>query len=83
MNNNINDGDDDDNSIYTRFNSTFMSMNLVNMTCRCAKSKFGMSPSCHSGNGYADLIIVKKTSRINFLNFLVKIASNGLKALVI
>jgi len=56
----------------------FQSLACVNMTCRCGKSKFGMSPSCHTGNGFADMIIVKKTSRINFIRYLLKLSDNGM-----
>ncbi len=57
-------------------NGDFIAVNCVNMTCRCAKSKYGISPSCHTSNGYADLIVVRKTSRINYIRYLLRLSRN-------
>ncbi|XP_074593043.1 ceramide kinase [Brevipalpus obovatus] len=55
----------------------FIAVNAVTMSCRCEKAKRGLSPAAHLGNGCADLILVSKCSRANYLRFLMRIASNG------
>ena len=55
----------------------FIAVNCVNMTCRCAKSKYGLSPFCHTSNGCADLILVRKTSRINYIRYLLRLSRNN------
>lgn len=52
----------------------FVAINAAIMSCRCEKTKKGMSPSAHIGNGCADLILVSKCSRMNFLRFMLRIA---------
>ena len=45
----------------------FLAVNCATMSCRCEKTKKGMSPSAHLGNGCCDLILVSECSRINYL----------------
>jgi len=47
------------------------------MPCRCAKSKYGMSPFVHLGDGTFDLILVKRSWRTGFLRFLWQVANDG------
>lgn len=55
----------------------YATINCLNMPCRCAKSKYGMSPFVHLGDGTFDLILVKRSWRTGFLRFLWQIANDG------
>lgn len=55
----------------------YTTINCLNMPCRCAKSKFGMSPFVHLGDGTADLLLVKRSWRTGFLRFLWQVANDG------
>ena len=50
----------------------FLAVNCATMSCRCDKTKKGMSPSAHLGNGCCDHILVSECSRINYLRFLMR-----------
>ncbi|CAF1113656.1 unnamed protein product [Adineta steineri] len=55
----------------------YTTINCLNMPGRCAKSKFGMSPYVHLGDGTFDLILVKRSWFTGFLRFLIQVASDG------
>lgn len=55
----------------------FLAVNAVTMSCRCEKSKKGLSPAAHLGNGCADLIVVSKCSRVDYLRYLMRLANPG------
>ena len=55
----------------------YTTVNCLNMPCRCAKSKYGMSPFVHLGDGTFDLILVKRSWRTGFLRFLWQVANDG------
>lgn len=50
----------------------FLAVNCATMSCRCDKTKKGMSPSAHLGNGCCDLILVSECSRVDYLRFLMR-----------
>uniref|UniRef100_A0A8C5MSH0 Ceramide kinase n=1 Tax=Leptobrachium leishanense TaxID=445787 RepID=A0A8C5MSH0_9ANUR len=50
----------------------FMAVNAANMCCACPRSPKGLSPAAHLADGAADLILVHKCSRINFLRHLIR-----------
>lgn len=50
----------------------FLAINASNMSCACPRSPGGLSPRAHLADGSADLIIVRKCSRLNFLRYLVR-----------
>uniref|UniRef100_A0A250YFV0 Ceramide kinase n=2 Tax=Castor canadensis TaxID=51338 RepID=A0A250YFV0_CASCN len=50
----------------------FLAINVTNMSCACPRSPRGLSPAAHLGDGSADLILIRKCSRFNFLRFLVR-----------
>ncbi|NXK02772.1 CERK1 kinase, partial [Herpetotheres cachinnans] len=50
----------------------FLAINSVNMSCSCPRSPKGLSPAAHLADGSADLILVRKCSRFNFLRYLVR-----------
>lgn len=62
---------DEDSSILT-IRGKFLSVNAATMSCRCEKSKKGLSPAAHLGNGCADLIIVSQCSRLDYIRFLMR-----------
>ncbi|CAF3737358.1 unnamed protein product [Rotaria sp. Silwood1] len=55
----------------------YTTINCLNMPCRCAKSKYGMSPFTHLGDGTFDLILVKRSWRTGFLRFLWQVANDS------
>ncbi|XP_018409397.1 PREDICTED: ceramide kinase [Nanorana parkeri] len=50
----------------------FMAINAAIMSCACPRSPKGLSPAAHLADGTADLILVRKCSRINFLRHLIR-----------
>ena len=52
----------------------FISVLGANISCRCAKSSTGISPHAHIGDGRVDLVLVRKTTRANYLHHLIKIS---------
>ena len=55
----------------------FISVIGANITCKCAKSRNGISPNAHMGDGYFDLILIRKTSRFQYLRHMLRIANRG------
>ncbi|CAM4929472.1 unnamed protein product [Rotaria socialis] len=60
-----------------KLDGRYTTINCLNMPCRCAKSKYGMSPFVHLGDGTFDLILVKRSWRTSFLRFLWQVANDG------
>lgn len=52
----------------------FISVFGANISCRCAKSSTGISPHAHIGDGEIDLVLVRKTTRANYLHHLIKVS---------
>ncbi|XP_053112948.1 ceramide kinase isoform X3 [Hemicordylus capensis] len=50
----------------------FLAINASIMSCACSRSPNGLSPAAHLADGSADLILVRKCSRLNFLRYLVR-----------
>ena len=42
------------------------------MSCRCPMAPDGPAPCAHSGDGCTDLVIVRETSRANYVKFLLR-----------
>ena len=42
--------------------------------CSCRQTPRGIAPGAHLGDGNADLIMVRGTSRFNYLRYLVRVA---------
>ncbi|KAG9510113.1 Ceramide kinase, partial [Fragariocoptes setiger] len=59
---------------YVRECGSFIGINACVMACRCPQTKIGLSPGAHLGNGCLDLILVKRCSRAEYLNFLARTA---------
>ena len=55
----------------------FISIIGANITCRCAKSLDGISPNAHLGDGLFDLILIRKTSRLQHLRHMMRLANRG------
>ncbi|CAF3336738.1 unnamed protein product [Rotaria sp. Silwood1] len=60
-----------------RLEGKYTTINCLNMPCRSAKSKFGISPFVHLGDGTFDLILVKRSWRSGFLRFLWQVANDS------
>ncbi|CAF1010634.1 unnamed protein product [Rotaria magnacalcarata] len=63
--------------LQVKLDGRYTTINCLNMPCRCAKSKYGMSPFVHLGDGTFDLILVKRSWRTSFLRFLWQVANDG------
>ncbi|XP_077601153.1 ceramide kinase-like [Stigmatopora nigra] len=50
----------------------FLAINAASMSCACPRSPKGLSPAAHLADGTADLILVRKCSRFNFLRHLLR-----------
>ncbi|KAI4893842.1 hypothetical protein NFI96_024802 [Prochilodus magdalenae] len=50
----------------------FLAINAACMSCACPRSPKGLSPSAHLADGTADLILVRKCSRLDFLRHLLR-----------
>ncbi|KAM4676055.1 ceramide kinase [Discoglossus pictus] len=61
---------------WTTIKGKFMAINAANMSCACPRSPKGISPAAHLADGTADLILVRKCSRLNFLRHLIRHTTN-------
>ena len=52
----------------------FMNVTGAMMPCSCRQTPKGIAPGAHLGDGNADLIMVRGTSRLNYLRYLVRVA---------
>lgn len=50
----------------------FLAINVASMCCACPRSPKGLSPAAHLADGTADLILVRKCSRFDFLRHLLR-----------
>ena len=55
----------------------FISVIGANISCACAKSPEGLSPSAHLADGCLDLILVRHTSRLQYLRHMIRISSRA------
>ncbi|XP_077452057.1 ceramide kinase-like [Stigmatopora argus] len=65
-----NDTGDDDG--WRTIRGKFLAINAASMSCACPRSPKGLSPAAHLADGTADLILVRKCSRFNFLRHLLR-----------
>lgn len=77
----VNDGGDSGNESIINKSTTktisgkFFMVNGANISCACVRSPNGFSKYCHLGDGYIDLVLVRHTSFINNLRFLLAMSS--------
>ena len=64
-------------SMWQSVKGRFISVIGANISCACAKSPEGLSPSAHLADGCMDLILVKHTSRFQYLKHMLRITSNA------
>ena len=67
----------DDPKSWRTIQGQFISVIGANITCRCAKSLDGISPNAHLGDGFFDLILIRKTSRTQYLRHMMRLANRG------
>lgn len=63
---------------WVKVEGTFSSIMCVVTSCRSDKSKAGLLPEAHLSDGRLALVLVEKRSRLQYLRFLVKLASTGI-----
>lgn len=69
-----------DNGHYVKtINGRFFMVNGANISCACPRSPNGFSKYCHLCDGYIDLILVRHTTFINNLRFLLAMSSRNCK----
>uniref|UniRef100_A0A1B0BMT1 DAGKc domain-containing protein n=1 Tax=Glossina palpalis gambiensis TaxID=67801 RepID=A0A1B0BMT1_9MUSC len=49
----------------------FFMITGANITCACTRSPNGISRYCHLGDGYLDLVLVRKTNLLNNIRFVI------------
>lgn len=64
-------------SMWQSVKGRFISVIGANISCACAKSPEGLSPSAHLADGCMDLILVKHTSRFQYLKHMLRITSKA------
>ncbi|XP_034983817.1 ceramide kinase isoform X1 [Zootoca vivipara] len=62
----------DDEGEWKVIRGKFLAINTTNISCACPRSPKGLSPAAHLADGSADLILVRKCSRFNFLRYLIR-----------
>lgn len=73
-----NASDDDDNGHFVKtINGKFFMVNGASISCACPRSPNGFSKYCHLCDGYIDLILVRHTSFLNNLRFLLAMSSRN------
>lgn len=60
---------------YKRITGKFMMVNCANISCACDRSPSGFSPSCHLGDGYIHLILVRHGSVWQNVKLLLRMGS--------
>ncbi|XP_019732674.1 ceramide kinase isoform X2 [Hippocampus comes] len=60
------------NETWTDIHGKFIAINAANMSCACPRSPQGLSPAAHLADGTADLILVRKCSRLDFFKHLLR-----------
>ncbi|XP_077373868.1 ceramide kinase-like isoform X2 [Festucalex cinctus] len=63
---------DDDCAGWRTIRGKFLAINAAIMSCACPRSPKGLSPAAHLADGTADLILVRKCSRLDFLRHLLR-----------
>ncbi|XP_067347054.1 ceramide kinase isoform X1 [Channa argus] len=61
-----------DSSGWSTISGKFIAINAASMSCACPRSPKGLSPSAHLTDGTADLILVRKCSRLDFFRHLLR-----------
>jgi ceramide kinase len=60
---------------FKKITGRFFMVNMANISCACQRSPSGMSPYCHLGDGYNDIILVRHGGRLQNIRFLLKLSS--------
>lgn len=74
---NTTESTNDDGHYIKTINGKFFMVNGANISCACPRSPNGFSKYCHLCDGYIDLILVRHTSFINNLRFLLAMSSRN------
>ncbi|KAL7827876.1 hypothetical protein AOLI_G00310280 [Acnodon oligacanthus] len=64
--------DTENKDVWQVIRGKFLAINAACMSCACPRSPKGLSPSAHLADGTADLILVRKCSRLDFLRHLLR-----------
>ncbi|KAL6459897.1 hypothetical protein MHYP_G00316560 [Metynnis hypsauchen] len=64
--------DTENKDVWQVIRGKFLAINVACMSCACPRSPKGLSPSAHLADGTADLILVRKCSRLDFLRHLLR-----------
>eukprot|EP00878_Enallax_costatus_P012632 GHUV01013195.1.p1 GENE.GHUV01013195.1~~GHUV01013195.1.p1 ORF type:complete len:665 (+),score=223.65 GHUV01013195.1:538-2532(+) len=63
---------------WVKIEGKFASIMCVVTSCRSDKSKSGLMPEAHLSDGRLALVLVEKRSRLQYLRFLIQLASKGI-----
>ncbi|KAF7668282.1 hypothetical protein LDENG_00021570 [Lucifuga dentata] len=64
--------DKEDSMGWCTIRGKFIAINAASMSCACPRSPKGLSPSAHLADGTTDLILVRKCSRLDFFQHLLR-----------
>ena len=64
-------------SSWQKLRGRFISVIGANISCACAKTPEGLSPSAHLADGHLDLILVRHTSRLQYLRHMMRLANKA------
>lgn len=76
---NTTENTNDDGHYVKTINGKFFMVNGANISCACPRSPNGFSKYCHLCDGYVDLILVRHTTFLNNLRFLLAMSSRNCK----
>lgn len=68
------------NGEWKRVEGKFLGISGANISCRCALSPLGMAPFAHLADGHIDLILIRKASRFQHLQYLFRTAGDSRRA---
>ncbi|XP_039959609.1 ceramide kinase [Bactrocera tryoni] len=64
-------------SEWKTINGEFFMISGANITCACTRSPKGVAPYSHLGDGYLDLVLVRKTSLLNNVRLLLNLTDRS------
>uniref|UniRef100_A0A034VPS3 Ceramide kinase n=1 Tax=Bactrocera dorsalis TaxID=27457 RepID=A0A034VPS3_BACDO len=64
-------------SEWKTINGEFFMISGANITCACTRSPNGVAPYSHLGDGYLDLVLVRKTSLLNNVRLLLNLTGRS------
>lgn len=68
------------NGEWKRVEGRFIGVSGANISCRCSLSPQGMAPFAHLSDGHMELIVIRQTSRLSHLRYLLRTTGDSRRA---